>query len=161
MIKAALRTIILILSYTFLTSAQTIQTDIPALSKGADLILTGKVMNQKSGWNQSRTAIFTRVTIQVEEYIKGTPSQKNITVIHPGGEVDGIGELYTHIPTFEKDEQVLLFAKKHFNQPDYAVYQGEMGKMTLYSGKSGEKETVNKTKLSTIKERIKKSLSDN
>ena len=41
------------------------------LSKGADVIITGKVTQQSSSWNDDNTRIYTKATIEVEEYLKG------------------------------------------------------------------------------------------
>ena len=70
------------------------------------------MIQKKSDWNQDKTRIFTKVTIQVDEYLKGNNSGKTMVINTPGGEVDGIGELYTHMPSFKDDEDVLVFAKE-------------------------------------------------
>jgi hypothetical protein len=156
---ALLLMVIAVLCTTFKVSAQTIQTDIPTLSKGADVIVTGKVTNQKSDWNPGKTSIYTRVTLQVDDVLKGNGAQSTITVVHPGGEIDGVGELYTHIPKFNTNEEVLLFAKKKDNSSDYIVYEGELGKMTLYKDNTGELVTAQRTKVASLKDEIKKILS--
>jgi hypothetical protein len=148
-----------VLCLPLIISAQTLQSGIPELSKGADAIITGKVVSQKSEWNNGKRAIFTKVTLAVDEYLKGNRSQKSITIMHPGGEVDGIGELYTHVPTFNNDEEVLLFIKKRENSNDYSVFQGESGKITLYVDENGEKVSAQRTKVAFLKNEIQKSLS--
>jgi hypothetical protein len=158
--KSVILLLVLIFSISNIISAQTIQSEISDLAKGADVILTGTVINKKSDWNTRKSAIYTRVTIQVDEYLKGNISQNTITVIHPGGEVDDTGELYTHIPTFSSDENVLLFANKSSNNTDYYVHEGEMGKVTLYMNDHGEQVTAQKRNVSVLKAEIKKSLSE-
>jgi hypothetical protein len=153
---------ILLLTFLFtpyFTTAQTIQSEISDLSNGADVIFTGKVTQKKSEWTAEKSSIYTRVTIQVDEVIKGNTSPKTVTIIHPGGEVDDVGELYTHVPTFTSEENVLLFAKKHSNNTDFIVFQGESGKFTLYEDDHGELRTSQRKKVSVLKEEIKKSLS--
>lgn len=149
--------VFLILSGLNTTSlSQTIPTDIKSLSAGADLILTGKVTKQNSTWNKDKTRIFTEVTVEVEEYLKGNNSNKSIVVITPGGEIGEVGELYTHMPRFSNDEDVLLFVKKDKRDLDYKVFNGEDGKMTLYTDKkTGEKMTSSNQKISTLKTEIK------
>lgn len=130
--------------------------ELKALSKGADVIVTGKVANQKSEWNADKTRILTRVTIKVDDYIKAASYQKDIVVTHLGGEVGSVGELYTHVPTFNNNEEVLLFLKKDNTNGAYKVIDGEEGKLTLYKDdKTGEKITSSFVKISALKKEIK------
>jgi len=136
--------------------SQTIQTNLKSLSAGADVILTGKVAKQSSSWNKDKTRILTEVSVEVEEYLKGNSSNKTIVVTTLGGEVGEVGELYTHMPRFSKDEDVLLFVKKDKKDLAYKVFNGEDGKMTLYTDeKTGEKMTSSNKKVSSLKREIK------
>jgi hypothetical protein len=136
--------------------SQNIQSRIQQLSKRADVILTGKVINQKSQWNHDQTKISTQSTIQVYEYLKGNNIDKSITVTTPGGEVGDVGELYTHMPKFSNDEEVLLFVKKDKNNADYKIVDGEDGKLTLLKNeKTGELVTSFSKNISSLKTEIK------
>lgn len=138
------------------TLSQSIQSKVKNLSEKSDIILEGKVIQKKSDWNQDKTRIFTKVTIQVDEYLKGNNSGKTIVINTPGGEVDGIGELYTHMPSFKDDEDVLVFAKEDKQDKSYRVLDGEEGKLTLYDDiKTGEKVTSFNKKVSALKTEIK------
>jgi hypothetical protein len=139
--------------------AQTIQSNISDLSAGADLIVKGKVTSQQSVWNDRKTAIYTKVTIEIEEYIKGVSAAATVIVTHPGGEIGDVGEMYTHVPVFVKGENILLFAKKS-NNNDYVVYEGEVGKITLYTNDKGEAVTSQRQKYTALREEIKKSISE-
>ena len=136
--------------------SQIIQSDIQSLSKGADVILTGKVTKQNSSWNKDKSRIYTDVTLEVEEYLKGNNRNKTLVITTPGGEVGEVGELYTHMPRFSKDEEVLLFVKKDTKDMSYKVVNGEEGKIALYTDKkTGEKVTSSNRKISTLKKEIK------
>ena len=135
--------------------SQTMQSEIKSLSKDADVILTGKVIRQKSSWNGDKSRIFTNVVVQADEYLKGEHSGNTISLVTPGGEVDGVGELYSHMPEFKNDEEVLLFLKKDKKTNQYKVSGGEEGKLTLYKNKNGETVTSSNTKISFLKEQIK------
>ncbi len=136
--------------------AQSIQSDIKNLSQGADMIITGKVVDQQSQWNSDNSRIYTNVTIQVDEYLKGSENQDRIVITHLGGEVGSVGETYSHIPTFIDDENVLVFVKKSAKDESLSVFEGEEGKLTLYQNKNtGEKVTSNNIKASDIKKEIK------
>ena len=149
--------VILLLSGFKITSlSQTMPTDIKDLSIGADVILTGKVTKQNSSWNKDKTRIYTDVTLEVEEYLKGNNNNKTLVVTTPGGEVGDVGELYTHMPRFSADEEVLLFVKKDSKDMSYKVLNGEEGKIALYTDKkTGEKVTTSNKKVSTLKNEIK------
>lgn len=126
------------------------------LSEKADLILEGKVIKQNSSWNQNKTRIYTDVTVQVDEYLKGNKGNRTIVITTPGGEVDGVGELYTHMPRFTNDEDVLLFVKADKKNNTYKVFNGEDGKIPLIKDKAtGEKVTSSNLKVSTLKKEIK------
>jgi hypothetical protein len=136
--------------------SQSIQSEIKNLSKGADIILTGKVVKQNSSWNQDGSRIYTAVEIQAEEYLKGDYNQKTIVLTTLGGEVGNIGELYSHMPKFSNDEEVLLFVKNDKKDLSYKVLNGEQGKLTLQVDKNGgEKITGFNMKISELKKEIK------
>ena len=155
--KSNYKYLLLILCGFYLPSfAQGKISEIKLLSEKADVILTGKVLKQRSEWNENKTRIHTNVTVEVDEYLKGRIGDKNIVIINPGGEVGDVGELYSHMPSFKNDEEVLLFVKKDKQDMNYKVLNGEGGKLTLYNDKStGEKVTSSNKKISTLKKEIK------
>ena len=155
-VKLLLLTFCIFQLTSFAQLSQKELTMIKSLSKGADVIITGKVANQKSEWNADKTRIFTRVTIEVDDYLTAANYQKNIIVTHLGGEVGAVGELYTHVPTFNNNEEVLLFLKKDKSDGAYKVVDGEDGKWTLHKDdKTGEKVTSSFVKISALKKEIK------
>lgn len=136
--------------------SQTIHTGLKSLSDNAEIILTGKVVEQKSEWNSDRSRIFTKVIISVEEYLKGGQNQSAITVTHPGGEVDEVGEIYSHVPRFYDDENVLLFLQKEKDNVNFRVVAGEDGKISLMVDKmTGERMTPDRKNISAYKKQIK------
>ena len=136
--------------------SQSIQSEIKNLSEGADMIVTGKVVNQKSEWSSDKSKIYTNVTIQVDEFLKGSNNQNKIVIKNLGGEVGNVGETYSHVPTFQDDEDVLLFVKKSTKDESLRVFEGDEGKLTLYKDKNtGEKVTSKNVKASEMKKEIK------
>ncbi len=110
--------------------SQELLSSIEQLAKESDAVVVGRVAGLSSEWNNNRTRIQTRVTITVDQCLKGDAGKKSMTVMVPGGEVDGIGEVYSHAPRFLRDEAVVLFAKKNASG-DYHVSEGTQGKYTL------------------------------
>lgn len=151
---------IIISGINFIGLSQQRGSSIEKLSKNSDLILTGKVIHQNSSWNEDKTRIYTKATLKVGEYLKGNTGN-SVEVIYPGGEVDGIGELYTHMPKFANDEEVLVFLKKDKEKTDYKVFAGEEGKITVINdSKTGEKITSSNVKIKHLKEQIKSYLNE-
>lgn len=99
------------------------------LSKSADIVAVGKVTETKSEWDQNKTRIFTRVTLQVNEYVKGNAGS-SVTITTPGGEVGDVGELYTHVPTFRPNEEVVVFLEKEATG-SYRIAGGDQGKYNI------------------------------
>lgn len=149
--------VLMIISGFYFTSlAQLSSSEIKILSEKADVILTGKVAQQTSSWNENKTRIYTHATIQVEDYIKGNNSGNTVTVTYPGGEVGDIGEMYSHMPSFENNEEVLLFLKKDSKNTSFKVINGEDGKITVTTDtKTGEKITSSKRHISSLTAQIK------
>jgi len=136
--------------------AQQLATELKDLTRGADVILTGKVTQQASSWNEDKTRIYTQATIQVDEYIKGNNAGNTVTVKYLGGEVGEIGEMYSHMPRFEDKEEVLIFLKKDEKSTNYKVFNGENGKISVIGDpKTGEKVTTSNVQVSSLKAQIK------
>jgi hypothetical protein len=141
--------------------AQTTTSDVESMSKSADIIITGKVVEQNSNWNENKTRIYTQATIQVEEYLKGSNNSGSVIVSYPGGEVGDVGELYSHMPRFEDQEEVLVFLKKDEKNPGYKVFNGENGKIRVINDpETGEKVTASNVQINSIKAQIKSYIND-
>lgn len=110
--------------------AQQKEMSIEQLTRRADLVVVGAVEQLSSAWNAGRTRISTTVTIRVDESLKGAAPGATITLTVPGGEADGVGELYSHAPRFRPDEQVLVFARRDAGGA-LRVAGGELGKITV------------------------------
>ena len=125
------------------------------MTKQADVVVVGKVTTKRSEWNSDKTRIYTRVTIDVDDCLKGT-SGKSIEVFVPGGEVGRVGELYTHMPKFSKDENVIVFAEKD-RSGRYRVAGASGGKYSVKKDeKTGERIVSNRVPLDRFKEEIRR-----
>jgi hypothetical protein len=127
--------------------------------KESDIIVAGKVQAKKASWNAQKTKIYTKTTLAVDEVLKGKNTQNTLEIVTPGGEVDGVGELYTHMPRFDEDEQVVVFLKKEKNSNLYKVHDGENGKIKLITdATTQEKTTVSKVPYKELRAEIKRQL---
>ena len=130
--------------------AQLTSSEVESMSKNADLIITGKVTQQSSSWNEDNSRIYTLATIQVEEYLKGNNNSGPIVISYPGGEVGEVGEMYSHMPRFEDNEEVLVFLKKDDKSTNYKVFNGEEGKINvIIDPKTGEKVTTSNVQINS------------
>ena len=152
---------VIVFSFYSTSFAQLTSSDVESMSKNADLIITGKVVEQNSSWNENNTRIYTQATIRVEEYIKGNNNSGPVIVSYPGGEVGEVGELYSHMPRFENNEEVLVFLKKDDKSTNYKVFNGEKGKINVLTDpKTGEKVTTSNVQINTLKAQIKSYIKD-
>lgn len=153
--------LILVCGMNYTTFAQQMAVGLQDLSVGADVIITGKVTQQFSSWNDDNTRIYTKATIQVDEYLKGINNGSSITVTYLGGEVGDVGEMYSHMPRFQDNEEVLVFLKKDNKNSDYKVFNGENGKISVIDDpKTGEKVTTSNVQINSLKAQIKNYVND-
>lgn len=124
------------------------------LTRSSDVVVVGKVKELKSEWSPGKKAIVTRVTLDVNESLKGGSGQ-TLTVLVPGGEVDGVGEWYSHTARFKKDDDVLLFAKKQ-GETGFRVTGGEEGRMLIArDSKTGVSTVAGGITLDEMKKRVR------
>lgn len=126
------------------------------LAKAADVIVAGKVTHKESHWNDSKTRIYTKTTLQVDESLKGAENQLSLEITTLGGEVGDVGEIYTHMPTFEAEEEVLVFLKADKDKKGYQVMNGEEGKIPLRDDSAAKgKVTGSNVKFDVLKSKIR------
>jgi hypothetical protein len=110
------------------------------LTAEADSVVVGTVKTAYSQWNDEQTAIYTKVIVSLENSLKGASSSQNITIIIPGGKIDGITQIVSDTPAFEPGEQVILFLEdlprqveaRHWYRPwQYGVFGNFQGKIEI------------------------------
>ena len=125
----------------------------------AEVIAVGKVTATQSQWNKEKTRIYTEVTVAVDEYMKGNQPRNTLTIVHPGGEVGEVGELYSETASFQKNEEVLVFASKD-KLGNLRVVGGNQGKYAITTDKtSGKKMVGSYRSLDNVKLEIKNTIS--
>lgn len=142
--------------FTTASFSQEITPNLKTIVTHSEVIVTGKVYKKESKWNSDKSKIYTEVEIHIDELLKGQDISQNITVKHLGGEVDDVGELYTHMPVFSVEEKVLIFAKRGKDNSAFNVLYGRSGKVELFKEPvTGEYVTANRKKLTKLKKEIK------
>jgi hypothetical protein len=114
-----------------LGEAAMIKPSLEQLSQGAESIVLGTVSNQVSTWNVTHTAIYTDVTVEVEEAMKGTVGPE-VTFRIAGGEVGHIGMRTSTDPTFRIGERVIVFLRREGSTAQ--LFGLQHGKFTVSDG---------------------------
>lgn len=123
-----------------LVSAAAIQQTLKQLVDNSSDIVRCGVTEKVSFWNEEKNFIYTRVTLQVEESLKGSQSvPSDITVIVPGGEVGEKGLGVEHAARFELGEEVVVFLRP-LKGSDFMVTAWKQGKYTVEKGRIREKD---------------------
>lgn len=145
-----------------LVLAQEKQSSTEELTNGSDLVAVGRIRGKEAAWDAQRSRIETTVTMEVDEYLKGSAG-RTITIITPGGEVGGVGELYSHAARFEKDEEVVVFVRKDLDKRKKERFQisgGTRGKETIKRDEeTGERTVGGKRRFAEFQADVKKAAS--
>jgi hypothetical protein len=112
MIRKPLWTGICLLLIAGMANALVVKMDTPELTEKAKQIVIGHVVNVQSEWHDENQMIFTYVSVQVEEFVKGT-GRNTVTVKIPGGTLEDqdLRLWVSDIPEFSIGERVVLFLK--------------------------------------------------
>jgi hypothetical protein len=116
-----------------LAGTEMIKMSMEELTAEADTIVMGKVIKHESAWNDEHTAIFTDVTVEVAEVMKGSPGAE-VTFRIAGGIVGQIGMRTSNDPVFKDGEHVVIFLSTKaapssvvgFFQGKYSVVNGNV-----------------------------------
>jgi len=97
------------------------------VDKAAAIVL-GTCVNNVSRWDAAGKWILTYSTFRIEKAMKGEPAQE-MTIVTPGGAVNGIHQETIGVPKFEVGDEHVVFVKNtrvgptvlYFDQGAYAV----------------------------------------
>lgn len=104
----------------------------------AEAILLGHCTSTKTMWDAQHRWILTYATFQVDESVKGAPANE-VTVVTPGGSVDGVHQSSVGITPFMKGDERVLFVKNtrlgptvlYFDQGTYEVAKDARGERVI------------------------------
>lgn len=121
---------LLLCVFTALATSVVIPSD-DELIVGARAIVRGTVTSVNSRFDDPRQAIFTYITLDVREVLKGDlPSRGEITIKEPGGIVGDRGSRIFGTPQFTPGEEVLLFLDT-WSDGSLRVYHWFLGKYVI------------------------------
>jgi hypothetical protein len=102
---------LLFLTIFFQSHAQLYKVELDEKVNSSPLIVEGKVIDQKSFWNDEHTMIFTANTIEVYKLFKGNVTERTIEVITQGGSVGTDAVVASDLLQLDKDKIGLFFCE--------------------------------------------------
>ena len=102
------------------------QLDPVALDAGSERIVEGTVVAKTTRWNATHTGFETSVTIAVDRTRKG-PVTSTVTVVVPGGELDGAQHIIVGTPAVELGDEARWFLRSR-GDGSYRVFGWAQGK---------------------------------
>jgi len=154
-----LATLVVVAIPSFQTAlGQTKELSPEQLTERAEIVAVGRVASLRSEWSSDRKRITTQVTVVVSEYLKGGQQQTTMTIVVPGGEVDGVGETYSHVARFRTNEDVVVFAERDA-RGNLRVTGGEQGKYSITGdGPLGRKMVTEESSLEELQVRVQRAV---
>ena len=120
-------------------SASTVEAmSLAQMSERAQMIFTGRVLEQRTGWNAARTRLYTYTTFEVDRYLKGGVGAERVTIRVWGGQVGQYRMMVSGAPSFGIGEEVLLFCGGGGAQM-LSPLGLSLGKFTLSTDAAGER----------------------
>lgn len=79
------------------------------IARSSESIVVAQCISAESKWNEQGSLIYTYVTFQVQDNVKGEASKENLTLRFLGGRVGDTVQTVPDMPQFSENEEVLLF----------------------------------------------------
>ena len=119
-----------------------LKADVPTLARASTSIVQARVESTQSSWNADHSMIFTEVTLDVVQTLRGTPAS-GVVVRVPGGTVDGYTIRMEGAPEFQEGSEVVAFIGSWddgaakvvgYSQGLSRVVRDELGNLILQGG---------------------------
>lgn len=104
----------------------------------AGFIFVGKAKASRADWNADHTQIYTYVTFEVDRFLKGGSTDREVTLRLFGGRVGDFAALVPGTPQFAPGEDVLLFCVGQGPRTP-TVLGLALGKFTIATDARGER----------------------
>lgn len=152
---------------TYYTETYPVKYTVQQATQAADTVLIGTIKevnnpiwNSKNGQKPDKDSpnmklIFKPTIVQVDEYLKNTNDQKEITIINPGGTIGRETVKMEGIPSFEKDQKVVLFLRKDIDPGDGVKRYDPIWSFTLNNEIAKNMRTDEEVPITELKEKIK------
>lgn len=109
--------------------------------ENAGMIFVGKCIEQRSQWDAAQKWILTYSTFQIEKSLKGQFAPQ-MTIVTPGGEVDGVHQDTIGVPKFDIGDEHVLFVRNTGAGPTVAYFDQGAYEIERIRGERVVKPTV-------------------
>lgn len=104
--------LVLLLAVCTLPAVAQQRTSLETLAESSEAVVVARAVQTESFWNEDRTAILTRVVLEVEDSIEGqTPTRTEVII--PGGQIGDVRHEVSDMPHFAVDEEAIVFMERH------------------------------------------------
>jgi hypothetical protein len=137
-------TLALVVFGAAVATATTVQKfSLQELTQKSSAIVMAKVEDTYSRREVQGGEIYTYITLRVLEPVKGMKGETSVTIRQIGGRVDNIESIVSGMPSFRKDEEVVLFLTAR-DVAGYPWVMGlEQGKYSVVTDEKGRKSVRN------------------
>ena len=115
-------------------AALAVPASVEDLARGSDAVVRGRVAKVTPHWSSDHRRILTDAEVETSSVWRGTAASR-VTVVVPGGVVDGIGQRVDGAPTFAQGEDVALFLERA-GDGRYRVHGLGQGKFSIAAGQA-------------------------
>ncbi|MEQ9104335.1 MAG: hypothetical protein RIE53_06515 [Rhodothermales bacterium] len=89
-----------------------IRLSVKQLKDTSESVVLARTVKTESFWNDDRSAILTRVTLQVEESLSGSAAGETVVIV-PGGQIGPYIHEVSDMPEFVTGEDAVVFLERH------------------------------------------------
>jgi len=129
--KLFVATLVTVIAFAFSVNAADNPNSLKQLTDKAESIIIGKVVDQKSEWDSNHSMIYTTVTVNVKDRLKGDGNSKTEIIRVPGGKVGDVGLKVIGAPKFDDGEEALLFLNSSGKGKAKSIIGLNKGKITI------------------------------
>ena len=115
-------------------AAVAVPSSVEDLARGSDAVVRGRVTKVTPHWSSDHRRILTDAEVETSSVWRGSTASR-VTVVVPGGVVDGIGQRVDGSPTFAEGEEVALFLERA-GDGRYRVHGLGQGKFSVAAGQA-------------------------
>jgi hypothetical protein len=110
------------------------------MAQMADLVVVGRVLMPPKAFVGEQDRIFSRVTVGVEQYVKGAESEqesRQLELVLLGGTLGGRTTRVVGMPTFEAGERAVLFLRQNEETKKLSLIGLSQGKKRIVQDSGG------------------------
>lgn len=129
----------ILLSITASINSFMIPLTVEELTVASDTIISGKVTHIQPYWDPATELIYSKITIEIEELLRGEDVGASCEIRVIGGSIGHIALACPDYPQFTIDEQAVFFLSLDMQSNTYRLPGGNQAKMSLDNLSVGQK----------------------